>query len=377
LQKQIGRNTRMKILFVAVVWLLVVCACERAHSQSPAQAEGGAQQFATLGEFKLQGGAVVHDFRLGYRTLGKLNVEKSNAVLWPTWLGGRTEDLLEFIGPGKVVDSSKYFVILVDAISDGVSTSPSNSEARLRMKFPKFTIRDMVESEHRLATEVLRLTHLHAVMGLSMGGMQTFEWAVAYPDFMDVTIPMEGSPQSTSYDKLLWTSEIDAIEMDPAWNTGNPTGPLTRGIALEEEIDSMNVTSPAYRVTHTKTESFENFLGEMRKNSRSNAGAVSDQVRQREAIMALDIPREFGVTLEQAAKKIRSRMLVIVSLEDHMVNPSPAVEFASAIDAPVVSLDSLCGHLSLSCISVGPIVAQFLADPASVRSQTLKDPSSR
>lgn len=319
----------------------------------------------------------MHDFRLGYRTLGKLNVEKSNAVLWPTWLGGRTEDLLEFIGPGKVVDSSKYFVILVDAISDGVSTSPSNSEARLRMKFPKFTIRDMVESEHRLATEVLRLTHLHAVMGLSMGGMQTFEWAVAYPDFMDVTIPMEGSPQSTSYDKLLWTSEIDAIEMDPAWNTGNPTGPLTRGIALEEEIDSMNVTSPAYRVTHTKTESFENFLGEMRKNSRSNAGAVSDQVRQREAIMALDIPREFGVTLEQAAKKIRSRMLVIVSLEDHMVNPSPAVEFASAIDAPVVSLDSLCGHLSLSCISVGPIVAQFLADPASVRSQTLKDPSSR
>jgi homoserine O-acetyltransferase len=346
----------MKILFVAVVWLLVVCACERAHSQSPAQAEGGAQQFATL---------------------GKLNVEKSNAVLWPTWLGGRTEDLLEFIGPGKVVDSSKYFVILVDAIGDGVSTSPSNSGARPRMKFPKFTIRDMVESEHRLATEVLRLTHLHAVMGLSMGGMQTFEWAVAYPDFMDVTIPMEGSPQSTSYDKLLWTSEIDAIEMDPAWNTGNPTEPLTRGIALEEEIDSMNVTSPAYRVTHTKTESFENFLGEMRKNSRSNAGAVSDQVRQREAIMALNIPREFGVTLEQAAKKIRSRMLVIVSLEDHMVNPSPAVEFASAIGAPVVSLDSLCGHLSLSCISVGPIVAQFLADPASVRSQTLKDPSSR
>ena len=60
------------------------------------------------------------------------------------------------------------------------------------MKFPEFTIRDMVESEHRLATDVLHLPHLRAVMGLSMGGMQTFEWAVAYPDFMDLLIPMAG-----------------------------------------------------------------------------------------------------------------------------------------------------------------------------------------
>jgi homoserine O-acetyltransferase len=368
---------RAKPLFVAIAWLLVFCACEQACSQSPAQAAEGAQQFAKLGEFKLQSGTVVHEFRIGYRTLGKLNAEKSNAVLWPTWLGGKSEDLLEFVGPGKVVDSSKYFVIVADAMGDGVSTSPSKSAARPRMKFPQFTIRDMVESEHRLATDVLRLTHLHAVMGLSMGGMQTFEWAVAYPDFMDVTIPMEGSPQSTSYDKLLWTSEIDAIELDPAWNNGNPAGPLTRGIALAEEIDSMNLTSPVYRATHTKAADFESFLGEIRKSGRSEEGAVSDQIRQRETIISLDIPREFGVTLEQAAKRVRSKMLVIVSPEDHMVNPSPAVEFAGAIGAPVVSLDSVCGHLSLSCISVGPIVAQFLANPASVRSQTLKDPSIR
>lgn len=357
--------------------LLLSCACERACSQSPAQDAEGAQQFATLGDFKLQSGAVLHDFRIGYRTLGKLNAAKSNAVLWPTWLRGRTEDLLQFIGPGKVVDTSKHYVILVDAIGDGISTSPSNSASQPRMKFPKFTIRDMVESEHRLVTDVLRLTHIHAVIGLSMGGMQTFEWAVVYPDFMDLTIPMEGSPQSTSYDKLLWTSEIDAIALDPAWNNGNPTGPLTRGIELALEIDSMNLTSPAYRAAQTKTEEFESFIGEMRKNGRSDTGVVSDQIRQREAIIALDIPREIGVPLEQAAKRVRSRMLVIVSLEDHMVNPSPAVRFAGAIGAPVVSLDSPCDHLSLSCISVGPIVAQFLANPASVRSQTLKDPSSR
>ncbi len=368
-----GKIRKVKTQFVSLSAVIVFCVCQQAYGQSPAQAADGAQRYATLGDLKLQSGVVVHDFRIGYRTLGKLNADKSNAVLWPTWLGGKSQDLLEFIGPGKVVDSDRYFVILVDAIGNGVSTSPSNCVSLPRLKFPNFTIRDMVESERRLATEVLGLTHFHAVMGLSMGGMQTFEWAVAYPDFMDVTIPMEGSPQSTSYDKLLWTSEIDAIELDPAWNNGNPTGPLTRGIALEDEIDSMNLTSPAYRVAQTKTENFAGFLGEMRKNSRSDAGAASDQIRQREAIMALDIPREFGMSLEQAAKGIHSRMLVIVATEDHMVNPSPAAEFAKAIGAPVVTLDSPCGHLSLSCISVGPVVAQFLADPASVRSQILKE----
>ncbi|GAC1663702.1 MAG: hypothetical protein NVS9B4_18730 [Candidatus Acidiferrum sp.] len=369
---------REKMFFVTVLLLFAACAGDGAYGRSLAAPPGDtAQQFASLGEFKLQNGAMVHEFRIGYRTLGKLNADRSNAILWPTWLGGKTEDLLQFVGPGRVVDSRKYFVVLVDSMGNGISTSPSNSSSQPRMKFPRFTIRDMVESEHRLVTEVLGLAHLRAVMGLSMGGMQAFEWAVVYPEFMDLTIPMAGSPQSTSYDKLLWTSEIDAIELDPAWNDGNPNGTLTRGIALAEEIDSINATTPAYRAGQTKTDDFESFLTETRKNARSEAGAVSDQIRQREAIMSHDIPREYGVRFEQAAKRVRSRMLVIVSPQDHMVNPSSAVEFARVIGAPVVKLDSPCGHRSFSCISVGPIVAQFLANPSSVRSETLRDPVSR
>lgn len=333
----------------------------------------GAQRFAEFGDWKLRSGSVIQDFRLGYRTLGKLNAEKSNAVLWPTWLGGKSEDLLQFAGPGKVVDTNQYFVILVDAIGNGISSSPSNSENQPRMNFPEFSIRDMVEAEHRLASEVLHLSHLHAVVGLSMGGMQVFEWATAYPDFMDLVVAMAGSPQSTSYDKLLWTAEIDAIELDPAWNHGNPTGPLTRGIALEREIESMRDTSPAYRVAQTAPGAFPAFLETLRASAKADGGSASDQIRQRQAIQAHDIPGELGLTLEQAAARVRAKLLVIVSPQDHTVNPEPAMRFAVAAGAPLLKLDSPCGHQSLACISVGPIVARFLVDPTSVRSETLVD----
>lgn len=364
----------MKILkLVGVFALLLFLLMPGAQWVNGQAVQDGALKFADFGDFKLQNGSIIFDFRIGYRTLGKLNGDKSNAILWPTWLGGTSQDLLQFIGPGKVLDSSKYFIVLVDAIGDGVSSSPSTSKKQPLMKFPEFSIRDMVEAEHRLVTDVLQLTHVRAVIGISMGGMQTFCWVVAYPNFMDVAIPMFGSAQSTSFDKLLWATEIDAIESDPAWNHGNPAKLLTSGIALAQQIDAMNLTSPAYRVTHTSGEAFDSFLSGIRKEAKADGGTASNQIRQRQAILSLDMPKELGITLAEVARRVHARLLVIVSPEDHMVNPTPAVEFAAAAGAPVVSLNSACGHQSLSCISVGPTVARFLADPTSVRTQTLQD----
>jgi homoserine O-acetyltransferase/O-succinyltransferase len=354
---------------------LVFSACFAARAQSGGT--GASVQFADLGDFKLHSGGVIRDLRIGYRTLGNLDASRTNAILWPTWLGGRTENLLPLVGPGNVADTGKYYVILIESIGNGISSSPSNSKLQPLAKFPEFSIRDMVESEYQLSTAVLHLSRLHAVMGISMGGMQTFAWAAVHPDFMDVAIPMAGSPQSSSYDKLLWTAEIDAIELDPAWNHGNPTRPLSRGPALSAEIDSMNVTTPAYRVTQTSPKDITSFVGDLKKRVRGDAGAAWDQIRQRQAIISFDLPGELGFSLDQIAKQVRTKMLVIVSPEDHMVNPGPALQFASALGAPVVELDSPCGHLSFTCISVGPVVAQFLADPSSVHSQTLHEAAGR
>ena len=369
-----GMKTRLR-LTLCISFFLFVYPTAGANAQ--ATPEEGAQQFAELGDLKLQSGDVIQDFRLGYRTLGKLNAQKSNAILWPSWLGGKSADLLQFVGAGKVVDTVSNFVVLVDAIGNGVSTSPSNSKKQALMNFPSFSIRDMVEAEHRFVTEVLHLSHLHAVMGISMGGMQTFEWVVTYPEFMDLGVPMFGSPQSTSFDKLLWTAQIDAIELDPAWNHGHPTGPLRLGFVVSEEIGQMNLTSPAYRVAKTNPKDFDAYLAELKKHAVGDGGLASDQIRQRQAIISLDIPGEFGVTLPELAKRVRAKLLVVVSPQDHLVNPIPAQQFAAAIGAPIIILDSPCGHISLECISAGPRVAKFLAESASVRSETLHDPANQ
>jgi hypothetical protein len=132
----------------------------------------------------------------------------------------------------------------------------------------------------------------------------------------------------------------------------------------------MNRTSLSYRVTHSSPQDFDLCLSEIWKNANGDGGTTGDQIRQRQAIISLDIPGELGLTLKQAAKRVRARSLVVVSVQDHIVNPRRAMEFAAA-NAPVVSLNPTCGHQSFTCVSLGPTVACFLADPSSLHSETL------
>ena len=245
------------------------------------------QQFADLGDIKLQSGETLRDCRIGYRTYGKLNAAKSNAILFPTWAGGTTEELQDAIVKDKFADPALYFVITVDALSNGVSSSPSNSRAQPRMQFPRITIRDMVETQHELLTRVLGIHHLKAVMGISMGGMQTFQWIVAYRDFMDKAIPIVGSPRLAPYDLVLWQTQIDAIINDAAWKGGNYDKNPAR--AAEVEFGDLFLTSPE-NFNHSTTR--EKTLQMLAGASSTNQGL--GRQRQDSSIAGHDVARRFA-----------------------------------------------------------------------------------
>jgi homoserine O-acetyltransferase/O-succinyltransferase len=315
-------------------------------------------QFAQLGDFKVESGQVIRNCRVGYRTFGKLNDEKSNAILFPTWAAGTTEQLQSNIGSGKLVDDSKYFVIAIDALSNGVSSSPSNSKLQPRMRFPKLTIRDMVNTQHEVLTKVLHVNHLQAVIGISMGGMQTFQWMVSYPGFMDKAIPIVGSPQLAPYDLILWQAQIDAIMNDRGWNNGNYSHNPAR--AAEVEFSSLVLTTPQnYNKHMTRLKVFE----ELEKEKKQIGFDANDKIRQAQAMITLDVTGPFAGSMERAAAAVKARVFVIVARLDHVVTPGPAIEFASILRSQLLVLESDCGHLAPGCESqkVNQAVADFLA----------------
>ena len=313
--------------------------------------------YADLGSCKLASGQTINQCRLGYRTWGKLNAERSNAILFPTWFSGTSSRIEPFIGPDMMLDPGKYFVIAVDALGDGVSSSPSNSASQHGPAFPSFTTRDMVDAEYRLVTEGFRLTHLHAVMGISMGGMQTFEWIVNYPGFMDLAIPIVGSTRLTGYDLLLWHAEEDALESDPAWHGGHYTQPPPVGEVAT--IHDMNLSTPAHYAREHPPEKFSSDYAQSFKKGILPFDA-NDWLAQLEAMIHHDVAH--GGSLEDAAKSVKAKVLVVVAAQDHMVNPKPARDFATLLGAQTLVLESDCGHLAPGCESstLYPAVRDFL-----------------
>ncbi|HET9983220.1 MAG TPA: alpha/beta fold hydrolase [Longimicrobiales bacterium] len=335
---------------ILAAFALLAAAAPLAAQQPPA----AAQKFAELGECRLDGGGAIRDCRVGYRTLGTLNADRSNAVLVPTWYSGNSAGLLAFVGPGKPLDPSRWFIVLVDALADGVSSSPSNSRAQPGDSFPAITIRDMVRTQYRLATEVLKLPRLHAVVGLSMGGMQAFQWMVTYPDYVERVVPVVGSPRLTSFDLELWRTGVETLD---AYRRCGGCDAARRAFWL---VNDLLLTTPEYRVARTPRDSFAAYVE--RATQPHRVFAADDLSAQARAMMALDVSRDFGGSMERAAAAVRARVLVVVSARDHTVRPEPARAFAALLGAPVVELEGECGHIATSCEmpKLAAAVAAFL-----------------
>ena len=222
---------RRVVTAVVVVALLLHAAVALAHAPN----QPPHQQYK-IGDLKLESGEVIKDFAISYVTHGTLNAQKSNAILMVTAISGNHHRLDFLIGPGKALDTTKYFIVTTDAIGNGLTTSPSNSTAQPRMSFPRFLIRDMVTSQHKLMTEHLGISHVLAVVGPSMGGMQALQWGVSHPDFMDSLVALVPLARTPAWSVVVMEASRKAIMLDPAWNSGNYTGPPAGGIRLWRDI---------------------------------------------------------------------------------------------------------------------------------------------
>lgn len=225
----------------------------------------GHREFATLGVMKLEVGASLPVARLAYETWGELNETKSNAILIDHALTGDSHVVgkagpghitagwwNEVVGPGKAIDTDKWFVVCPNVLGGCQgSTGPASLAPNGRAwgsRFPLLTIRDQVAAEKRLM-DFLGISRWFAVIGCSLGGQRTLEWAVAYPEAMEKIVAVATGAATTAEQAAWCHAQLHILELDPNFNGGdyydNPPGegPF-RGLALAREIAHTTYRSP-------------------------------------------------------------------------------------------------------------------------------------
>ncbi|MEM7543350.1 MAG: alpha/beta fold hydrolase [Pseudomonadota bacterium] len=185
------------------------------------EAQGPFELF-DCGDFVLEDGDCLHGLQLAYATYGKLDANRSNAILVPTWYSGTSKVMADlWVGENRALDPGKYFIIIVNQIGNGVSSSPHNTDGPFAMaRFPKVRIGDDVRAQHKLITEHFGLDKLALVVGGSMGAQQTYEWAVRYPEMVERAAPVAGFAKNTDHDFLYAQTLIDSITSDPGYQNG-------------------------------------------------------------------------------------------------------------------------------------------------------------
>ena len=199
--------------------------CNLALAQEPPKPTEG--DFA-VHNFRFRSGETLPEMNLHYATYGKPVTDSSgkvtNAVMVLHGTTGSGQNFTRatfagvLFGPGQLLDANRYFIILPDGIGHGRSTKPSDG---LHANFPHYDYDDMVEAQHLLLTESLKINHLRLLMGTSMGCMHSWLWAETYPDFMDAVLPLACLPvQIAGRNRMMRKMFMDSITSDPAYMNG-------------------------------------------------------------------------------------------------------------------------------------------------------------
>ena len=200
-----------------------------------------------LGDVRLLSGDTLHDAKLVYKTYGKLNAQRNNAIVFPAAYGGRHTDNEQIIREGMALDPTRYFIVVPNMFGNGLSSSPSNTPPPFdRARFPRVSIYDNVVCQHRLVTEQLGVRSVAMVTGWSMGALQTNQWAVLYPDMVERILPYCGSARTSRHNQVFLEGVRAALTADAAFQSGWYDEPPAKGLRAMGRVYAGWAVSQAY-----------------------------------------------------------------------------------------------------------------------------------
>ena len=264
-------------------------------------------------DFEFENGSVLPELRVAYETHGKLNPGRDNAILLVHGTSGGRHAFDPLIGPGKTFDTDKNFVITVDAIGGGDSSSPKDG---LGQDFPRYTIRDMMAAQHALVTRGLELTTLRAVGGSSMGSFISLEWGVHHPETVRSLILLVPSPKAEPNFRMTIDLMISVIALDPEWHGGRYTHNPVEGLRLAGMLYYPWVVSASYldrlpaKTLAKEVDEAARAFGNWDANSLVLRNAAS---------RAHDISTPFGGDMAAALAQVTAPTLILPSATDRLL----------------------------------------------------------
>ena len=222
----------MKKLFLFVILLCGVAPALRADDPPAARPAFSPERHVfVIRNFHTESGVVLPEASVVYGTYGHLNAAHDNVILLPSHYMANLHGYEWLMGPGHALSLDQYFLVTSELFGNGSSSSPSNTPEPFHgPRFPVMTIRDNVQAVHQLLIEDLKVTHLRAVIGFSMGAQQAFQWAVSYPTFADRIVATSGTGKTYGHGVVRLEGQIAALTADAAFKDGDYTEQPKKGL---------------------------------------------------------------------------------------------------------------------------------------------------
>jgi len=299
-------------------------------------------QTLALGELPLESGEAIRDFEISYVTHGTRASADDNVILVLTAIGSTHHRLDFLIGPDRPLDPDRHFIICVDAIGNGMTTSPSNSRTQSDLAFPRFTIRDMVASQRRLL-DSLGIRQLVSIVGASMGGMQALQWGISDPHRMHSIVALVPMARTRPWSVAMNEVARRILMADPGW----PSGPYGGGFDAWAALTRVITNRAPGALEAMAADAVPGLVAEAIATARKVGPDPLDWIYQSWAYDAHDVGTTpgFGGDTAAALRTMRAATLLLVPQLD-LYNPiDDAVEAAELIpNATLVRLGGNAGH---------------------------------